>query len=94
MAVQQIDLRILVLYTQLRELWDIFKKIISISPVNDTGFTLINAGVYLKGYNYEQLQVTHQEFWDLMEHFLKRINEKFLERKRLHREELKRKSKI
>lgn len=97
-------MRSLVCYTQLPELWDIFKKIISISPINEGGFTLINAGVYLNNYETsreaaifnnvtprELPQITHQEFWELMEYFLDRTNEKFLEKKRLEIDKLKRK---
>lgn len=90
---QQIDLRTLVLYTQLTELWNIFKKIILISPFEEYGFTLVNAEAYLKNYNFELIQVTHEEFWNVMTHFLERMNEKFLEKKKIKMEETKRKLK-
>jgi hypothetical protein len=76
-------MRYLVLYTPLLELWDIFQKIIVISPTTETGFTLSGAELILKGIKLKALQVTHFEFWETMIFFLGRLNEKFLLRKKL-----------
>ncbi len=77
-----INLRGLVLYTLLPELWDIFKKIIAISPMTETGFSLTGADAFLNGYP-EVLQVTHSEFWKCMTYFLSRMNIKYNERRKL-----------
>lgn len=79
---QEIDLRSMVLYTQLPELWDIFRDIIAISPMTEIGFTLLGASDYLAGYDLEALQVTHREFWKTMIGFLSRINSNFLAKKK------------
>ena len=90
-SAQLIDLRTLVRYTQLPELWSIFKNIILISPIEEYGFTLVNAEVFLKDYDYERIQVTHYEFWNIMTYFLGRMNEKFMDKKKLRIDEMKRK---
>lgn len=47
---QKLDLRSLIKYTILPELWDIFSRILSISSMSDSGFTLSNAGSYFINY--------------------------------------------
>jgi len=76
-------MRHLILYTPLLELWNIFQRIIRVSPVTETGFTLTGAEMILKGIKLKVLQVTHFEFWEIMIFFLDRLNEKFLMRKKL-----------
>ena len=71
---KQVNLLALVKYTQLPELWDIFQSIVAISPVNESGFSLIGASSYLQGID---LQVTHSTFWNIMVYFLRRLNEQF-----------------
>jgi hypothetical protein len=77
---QEVDLRPLVLYTELPYMWDVFRDIISISPMTENGFTLSCAEFYLNG--MEPLQVTHQEFWYMIRYFLGRMNDKFYERRK------------
>lgn len=76
---QEIDLRSLIKYTYLSELWEIFLTMISISPSTDHGLTINNAGLYLDGVT---VQVTHQEFWWVITYFLGRMNEKFREKQK------------
>jgi len=80
---QDIDLRSITLYTQLPELWEIFRNIVSISIVDDSGFTMSGADAYLRYYDVESLHVTHHMFWSIMVYFLNRVNEKFRERRKM-----------
>lgn len=71
----------MVLYTVLPEVWDAFERILAISPVGENGFTLMGARAYLE--ECDHLQVTHRQFWDCMVYFLSRLNNKFMERKKM-----------
>lgn len=77
---QETDLRSLVKYTDLPYIWDIFSDVISLSPMDDRGFTLQILETYLNG--LEPLQMTHQEFWKTIRYFLMRINEKLAEKRK------------
>jgi len=86
-------MRGLVTYTQLPELWAIFQSIIAMSPMTETGFTLMGASIYLEYYaegspfERKVLQVTHFEFWKAMTYFLGRMNTKFNERRKMRAKE-------
>ena len=80
-------MRSIVRYTILPELWDIFVRIIAISPVSDSGFTLSNADTYLNGCKLPE--ITHEGFWCTMMYFLRRMNEQFRLKKELKLRQLK-----
>ena len=77
-----INLRYIFLYTDIPELWNIFKSIIAISPMTEVGFSMLGANAYLEHYP-KVLQVTHGEFWKTMAYFLGRMNARFNERRKL-----------
>lgn len=80
---QDVDLRSITLYTKLPELWELFQKIIAISPMNEIGFTMVGADSILRDYDKESLQISHNNFWKVMIYFLSRVNDKFMERKKM-----------
>jgi len=79
-SIQKINLRDLILYTPLPELWDVFCRIVTISPLDSQGYlTLTMAEPVIKSLN---LNVTHEEFWVAMTEFLSRKNHKILLKKK------------
>jgi len=70
---QEINVKDLIKYTCLPELWAIFNKVINISPLRETGFSLELMDTYLKNSTH-YCNWSQKEFWDSMEYFLNRIN--------------------
>ena len=77
-----INIRHLVLYTKLPELWQIFTDVVNTSPLDANGFlTLGNMQAYLS--TLPELPVAVSIFWECMSYFLSRRNHKiYLDRKR------------
>ena len=84
---QYINLRSLVKYTILPELWTIFVRITTISPVSESGFSLSNSSTYLDGCKLPE--VSHKNFWDTMMYFLRRMNEQFRLKMQMKRNQIK-----
>jgi hypothetical protein len=82
---QNINLKNLIKYTYLPELWDVFNTVLSISSASENGMTLDNAMVYLKDFDISRLQLTHSRFWLIMKYFLDRTNKKFLSKLKMQR---------
>jgi hypothetical protein len=79
----EINFKSLVLYTQLPELWDIFRRVISLSNFNpDSGYSLDNLEVVLNYSNIHLAQLTHNIFWSILIYFLDRTNQIYFARKR------------
>jgi len=96
----KVDLRTLIKYTILPELWTIFLRITALSPTTDAGFSLASADTYFKGIPERNPfkedksiygLVTHEQFWYVMMYFLKRMNDKFRAKRALELEKLKNK---
>lgn len=83
------DLRALVLYTPLPELWYIFNKVINLSPFFESGFTIM-AIDSLKEY-LGVSPVTQTEFWMAMERFLTAINSDYRAKRQAKLNKLRRK---
>lgn len=71
-----VNLRYLILYTELPELWKIFNDVLKLNNVTESGFSLLGIRDYM--YNYPKvLQTTHSDFWLAMTYMLERANNEF-----------------
>ena len=74
-----IDVRSLLLYTSLWELWLIFSRVVKASGTTENGFNLIAMNSYLDGI---EIPVSHEVFWRAMTTFLDELNAKFIRNKK------------
>ena len=73
----EIDLKNLIIYTKLPEIWKIFNTVISLGSITESGFSLMGTQDFLRDMPID-LDVTYDEFWRAMSYFLLRLNREVL----------------
>lgn len=62
------------MFSPLPELWDIFNTVVSMSPSNKYGFSLLMARDYIDTVFINNRNWSMEEFWMCMNYFLSRMN--------------------
>ena len=78
MVKSKTDIRLLYESTDIPRLWSIFSHIISIGGATKAGFNLMGFQVFALGLSDLQVNITHEDFWSVMEYFLNARNRAFI----------------
>jgi hypothetical protein len=80
---QRVNLKRLILYTDLPQLWDVFQTVCSLSSLDAHGFITLDMMHAYLSHTDILINVTQTIFWDAMSYFLYRKNHKIhLDRER------------
>jgi hypothetical protein len=77
----KLNLKNILLYSDVPELWNIFNDVINISQVSEAGLTLSGMEVYLKGSSYLS-RYRREDFWLAMGVFLNETNSYYHRKKK------------
>ena len=71
-----VDLKPLVDWSYLPELWQMFSNVIGTTSPSEYGYSLSNLGPYLQG--AKETYVSYEKLWTIMRVFLSAVNNKWL----------------